>query len=314
MRVAIPPAAPLALPREPAAGPIVTVDGEALGTSWTATLVGGDAMAAREIVEGVLTRIVREMSQWEPSSSLSRFNRAPAGHAQPLEPDFATVIAEALRIADESSGAFDPAMGALTELWGYGAAGPRPAPSDAEVADALSTSGHDALFWDAGARRLTKSRAVALDLAGIAKGHAVDAVADALAAAGWRAMLVEIGGEVVGRGLRPDRQPWWVDVEAIPGTRATPLRIAACDVAIATSGDYRRGCHTLSPRTGYPIAHTRAVTVIADRCLTADAWATALTVLPPDEALALADVRGLVARIVTDEEERLSAALVAMLG
>ena len=284
-----------------------------MGTTWSARLVGGDGATARAVVPPVMDRIIREMSQWEPTSSLSRFNRAPAGHAQSLEPDFATVIATALAIADASGGAFDPTMGALTELWGFGATGPRgEPPTDAEIA--LATSGHDALGWDAGARRLSKSRAVALDLAGIAKGHAVDAVADALAAAGWTAMLIEIGGEFVGRGLKPDGQPWWVDIEPAPGTAAAPLRIAASNVAVATSGDYRRGAHTLDPRTGRSIAHgTRSVTVIADRCAVADAWATALTVLPADEAIAMADARGLAARIVTDEAERLSAALTGML-
>lgn len=284
-----------------------------MGTRWSARLVGGDGATARAVVQPVLDRIVHEMSQWEPASSLSRFNRAPAGHAQSLEPDFATVIATALRIADASGRAFDPAMGALTELWGFGATGPRPAPPTAvEVAQA--THGRDALTWDAGARRLTKSRPVALDLAGIAKGHAVDAVADALTAAGWRATLVEIGGEFVGRGVKPDGQPWWVDIEPAPGTAGAPLRIAASNVAVATSGDYRRGAHTLDPRTGYPIAHgTRSVTVIADRCAVADGWATALTVLPVEEAIALAEERGIAARIVTDQGESLSSALAGTL-
>ena len=284
-----------------------------MGTSWSARLVGGDAAAARAIVQPVLDRIVREMSQWEPVSSLSRFNHAPAGHAQPLEPDFATVIAAALAVADASGGAFDPAMGTLSDAWGFGATGPRAAPPT-DDAIAAAAWGHDALRWEPGARRLTKTRAVALDLAGIAKGHAVDAVADVLAAAGWRALLVEIGGEFAGRGLKPDGQPWWVDAEPAPGTVAMPLRLAASGVAVATSGDYRRGGHTLDPRTGRPIAHgTRAVTVVASRCVMADAWATALTVLPPDEAMAMADAQGLAARVVTDDGERLSSALEGML-
>lgn len=306
-----------------AAGPIVAIGGETMGTSWSARLGGGDGAVARAVVELTLDRIVREMSQWEPGSSLSRFNRAGAGHAQVLEPDFATVIADALAIAAASGGAFDPAMGALSELWGFGAAGPRAAPpADAEIAAAVARSGRDALTWDAGARRLAKSRPVALDLAGIAKGHAVDAVADALTAAGWTSLLVEIGGEFAGRGVKPDGQPWWVDVEPAPAAAAAPLRIAASNVAVATSGDYRRGftaggrrfAHTLDPRTGRPVTHgTRSVTVVADRCATADAWATALTVLPPDAAIALANAEGLAARIVTDDGERLSTALVTML-
>lgn len=232
------------------------------------------------------------------------------------------------RVAGASGGAFDPTIGALADLWGFGPSGPRTSPPPAEAVEAVhAAAGLDAFELDPLLLRARRLRDARLDLSGIAKGHAVDALADALEAAGHRDLLVEIGGEFVGRGLRPDGQPWWVDVEPLPATALPPLRIAAHDVAIATSGDYRRGftagcrryAHTLDPRTGRPIVHgTASVTVLAADCMHADAWATVLTVLPLEEARSWATAHSLAARIVvrTDRglEEWLSPALQAMLG
>nr|WP_318781324.1 FAD:protein FMN transferase [Sphingomonas aliaeris] len=141
---------------------------------------------------------------------------------------------------------------------------------------------------------------LSLDLSGIAKGYAVDAVADLLAASGIAHALVEIGGELVGRGVRPDGQPWWVDLEVPPGLTLAPFRVALHGLAVATSGDYRRGEHTIDPRTGYPVVDPVAsVSVIHRSALAADAWATALTVLGVHEGIAMAEREGLAARLVT---------------
>nr|WP_317893873.1 FAD:protein FMN transferase [uncultured Sphingomonas sp.] len=299
-----------------------------MGTSWSAKIVGGDPQAARAIAGRVLGQVIADMSHWEPGSALSRLNRAPIGSWQRLPPALATVLASAWRVAGASGGAFDPTIGALADLWGFGSSGPRTSPPPAEaIAAAHAAAGLDAVELDPLLLRARRLRDARLDLSGIAKGHAVDALARALEAAGHRDLLVEIGGEFVGRGLRPDGQPWWVDVEPLSESALPPLRIAAHDVAIATSGDYRRSftsggrryAHTLDPRTGRPIAHgTASVTVLAADCMHADAWATVLTVLPPEEARIWATQHSLAARIVvrTDHglEEWLSPALQAMLG
>ncbi|WP_174278585.1 FAD:protein FMN transferase, partial [Sphingomonas bacterium] len=152
-----------------------------------------------------------------------------------------------------------------------------------------------------------------LDLSGIAKGHAVDVVSDLLRQAGRRHHLVEIGGECRGRGLRPDGEPWWVDVET--PAPVPPLRIAAHELAVATSGDHLRGVHTIDPRTGRPATGAMAVTVVAATAMLADAWASALLVLAPDAATALATREGLAARwLDRSRNERISPALAAMLG
>nr|WP_137899048.1 FAD:protein FMN transferase [Sphingomonas sp. 2SG] len=290
-----------------------------MGTRWSVRAVlpaGLDASAVHAAVVARLDAIVAEMSHWLPTSLLSRFNRAAAGSAMVLPPDFAEVMARGLAIAAATGGAFDPAIGRLVDLWGFGpvpvAAGPDAAALDA----ARAASGWRRLGWSAGDRRLSQPGGVALDLSGIAKGFAVDAVAATLARLGVVHALIEIGGELVGRGVRPDGQPWWVDLEAPPGAYVAPLRIALHGLAVATSGDYRRGGHTIDPRTGRSTDNgVVSVSVIAADALSADAWATALTVLGPEAGGALAAGQGVAARIAVEGGgETLTPALEAMLA
>ena len=141
------------------------------------------------------------------------------------------------------------------------------------------------------------------------QGFAVDRVVETLTTLGFEGGLVEIGGEARGWGLRPDAQPWWVEIEALPGESSARLLVAAFGLSIATSGDYRRGRwdapgrwlpHTVDPRYGRPIDNgVASVTVLHSRCMLADAWATALTVLGPEAGLALACEQGLAARFLT---------------
>jgi thiamine biosynthesis lipoprotein len=260
-------------------------------------------------IEEALDRIIAEMSQWRADSLISAFNRAPQGTELRLPPDFRTVLDVALDVARRSDGAFDPTMGRLVDIAGFGPAVPEG--RSPNFTDALHCAGWKRLPYAGG--RIVQPGGLALDFSGVAKGHAVDAVADRLAQEGVMHMLVEIGGELVGRGMRPDGQPWWVDLEAPPGLPVHPLRIALHGLAVATSGNYRRGNHMLDPTTGSPIVNgVRSVSVLHDCAAYADAWATALTVLGPETGLRLAEREGLAVRIIADEEH-LSAALREML-
>ncbi|MFD1789870.1 FAD:protein FMN transferase [Sphingomonas floccifaciens] len=255
-----------------------------MGTTWRVLYAARDAAAdVQAAIEGRLAELTDEMSHWQPDSHLCRFNRAEAGQWVSLPPDFATVVDTALRVAAASDGAFDPTMGRLVDLWGFGPPGPRPPPDDAAIADALATSGWAKLRWHPAHRRLRQPGGLSLDLSGIAKGHAADAVADLLGARGIAHALVEVGGELAGRGVRPDGEPWWVDLETPPGVDLPPLRVALHNVAVATSGSYVRGDHALDPRTGRPAANgVVSVSVLAASAMLADAIATALMVGYPD--------------------------------
>jgi thiamine biosynthesis lipoprotein len=287
---------------------VETFGGETMGTTWSAKIVAPPANV-QGAIEGVLATIIAQMSHWEPSSQLSRINNSPPNTWHRIGPEFAHVMAIALDVAERSGGAFDPAMGLAVDLWGFGPPGPRTGlPTEAEIEAARALCGYDAIDFDPLLLRLRLTRPVRLDLSGIAKGYAVDAVAARLKAMGCLDFLVEIGGELVGEGIQPDGQPWWVDVETPPGVDAALLRIALHGMAVATSGDYRRNfveggatyAHTIDPRTGAPaINHIVSVTVLHRNCAQADALASVLTVLDVAEGQALRKREGLVAHMLT---------------
>lgn len=272
-----------------------------MGTTWRVSLAapaGFDGAALAAAIEARLEAILAQMSHWREDSQLGRFNRAHGGHWLSLPDDFAHVMDAALDIAERSGGAFDPAVGALVNLWGHGPVPVSGVPMPGQIAAARELSGFHRLAHDKAARRLRQPGGVHLDLSGIAKGFAVDAVASLLRGSGLQHALVEIGGELAGLGLRPDGDPWWVDLES-PADGIEPLRVALHELAVATSGDYVRGAHTIDPRTGQPVKHAAAVSVIHASAMLADAWATALSVHDPVSAQNLARREGLSVRMLT---------------
>lgn len=297
--------------------------GATMGTSWSAQVVGAPKGLTGKI-QAELDRVVAEMSHWDARSALSRFNRSEPGRWQPLSPGFAQVLAAALDVAEKSGGAFDPAMGQLVDLWGFGPPGPRAdIPDDDEIAAARAVSGRMHVEQDD--RRARRMAAATLDFSGIAKGHGVDRVAEMLRSMELPDFLVEVGGELRGEGIKPDGQPWWVDIEPVPGSRLLPLRAALHGLSVATSGDYRRSfahaghsyAHTIDPRTGRPLENgVASVTVLHPSCMLADAWATALSVLG-SAGMALAEREGLAAHMAVRGDagfaEYLSPALREML-
>lgn len=322
VRIAIPAALPPDSVRPPPAGSVVTaVKGLSMGTSWSARLVVDERVKTEPLQAGlqtVLDGVVAEMSHWEPDSDISRFNRATLGVWQELPPAFLAVLGAGIDIATRSDGAFDPAIGNLVNHWGFGPIG-----AAANAAPPVSP-------WRSIEIRGCEARRVAdvrLDLSGIAKGYAVDAMAGWLIGQGLRDFLVEAGGELRGEGCKPDGQPWWIDLETVPGLAMPVTRVALCHLAVATSGDYRRfriesgvrQSHSIDPRTGLPIRNNVAsVTVLHPEAMYADAWATALTVLGQADGMALAMREMLAVVMVTRAGdgaiEAMSPAFAAMLN
>ncbi len=290
--------------------------GSTMGTSWSAHVMAptGAAPTVAEALQRQLDLVVAQMSHWERDSNLSRFNSAPAGNWHRLPEAFFTVLRYALEVAEASGGAYDPCAGALVNAWGFGARqrynevnfyAPLPAVTGAIVARA----DRQRLQLDHASRRALQPGGVQIDLSSVAKGYAVDLLARCLEAQGLFHYLVEIGGELRGAGTKADGQPWWVALEGVPGAGdgAGPTTVALHGLAVATSGDYRRyfehggqrASHTLNPRTGAPIRNDVAsVTVLHAECMAADALSTALSVLGPDEGLALAEKQQLAARFL----------------
>lgn len=287
--------------------------GRSMGTQWSVKLVA-DAAALPELERGIQARldeVVAQMSTWEADSEISRYNRAEAGTVQALPDGFYAVLDAALKLAADSGGAYDPTIGPLVNLWGFGPDGARAAaPSDADIAQAQSRVGWQRVGFDPLARTATQSGGLYLDFSSIAKGYGVDRVAEWLGERGVAAFLVEVGGELYGRGRKPDGSAWRIAVERPAGDARDDdgAAVLALDgYAIATSGDYRRYfdhdgrrySHTVDPRSGRPVTHALAsVSVLHLQCMQADGLATVLALLGPQAGMAYANRRQLAAMFV----------------
>jgi thiamine biosynthesis lipoprotein len=325
-RVAIP-ALPAMLRAAPVGGRIQELSGAAMGTTWSVRYVGSAAsrQTLSRAIPLALGRVITQMSPWEEHSDISRFNRRPANEWQALPPELFKVMASALRVARESDGAYDPTLGALIDLWGFGPSGPRTAPPTSEaIAEHHHARGSQQLDLDTGGRRMRGAGGGSIDLCGIAKGFAVDLVAETLHEHGIHHALVEIGGELRGHGVKPDDSPWWVEIDW-PARAAAgptpPMLVALHDLAIATSGcergfthGARHFSHTLDPRTGWPIANGMiTATVLHRSCMEADAYATALMVLGPDAAIDFAIAHSLAALILFKQGDAIAERTTPML-
>lgn len=296
---------------------IHTLEGPTMGTGWTVRL-GDPLPVALPVLRGEIERhleaVNADMSTYRTDSLITRFNRAAPGEAVEISAGFAEVLAAALALARETGGAYDPTVGPLVNLWGFGPDGTRKAPPTAEqVADARARVGWQRLAFAPGQRQLVQPGGVYLDLSSIAKGHAVDRIADHLRARGLRSAMVDIGGDLGVIGHRPDGQPWQIGIERpVEGVREIQTIVAMpADQALATSGSYRnffrdggrRFAHLIDPRTAAPVAHRLvSVSVLHPRCTIADALATALSVLGPDEGMAFARARDLVVLLLVAED------------
>lgn len=315
-----------------------TLAGTSMGTHWRVRVDNPQYLpleAIRSAIEEALDDVVHHMSHWAADSTLTRFNRAAAGTWHPLPAALDAVLHAGLHWAGQSGGAFDPTLGALVAAWGFGPHAPqhpadwRPA-SAAAIAQAQACSGWQRLQHHP-QRGWRQPGGLHLDLSGIAKGHAVDAVLLRLHALGLSNALVEIGGELRGSGQRPDGQPWRVAIAPIAAATPTtgqmpdapPSTIALRDCAIATSGDLyhrhqwqgRSYSHTLDPRTGTPIDNDlSSVTVLHAECLHADALATLLTVLGPEAGWAFAEAHGIAALLTSPAASRCTSAWKAHLS
>ncbi len=294
---------------------IDTLAGETMGTTWSVKLVAPHASmhALHDGLQAQLDRVVSQMSTWRNDSDLSRFNRAAAGTWAVLPEALFAVLSCALEIAEASGGAFDPTVGPLVDLWGFGPQGRKlRIPDAAELAAANAKIGWRRLSLRPDLREALQPGGVQVDLSAIAKGYAVDLLAAHLRQRGIESALIEVGGELYGYGRKPGGDPWRVLVETDPDRDDDDIQVLRLSgKAVATSGDRwhryesegREYAHTLDPRSGKPVERAPvAVTVVADDAMRADAWATALTVMGAEAGLAFAREHALAARFVARGE------------
>ena len=243
----------------------------------------------------------QQMSTYLADSEISLFNATESTDWQEVSADLCKKIESSQAISELTDGAFDITVGPLVNLWGFGPGEmiDEPPSKDA-IAALMGVTGFENLHTDC--KRIAVKKDVAglmVDLSAIGKGFAADRVGQLLAAIGYEDFLVEVGGELSIRGMNAKGEPWAIGIEAPLADQRRPHTVVhLTNVGMATSGDYRNFfeadgkiySHTIDTRTGRPVTHTLASVTVVDKLASrADALATALLVMGPEEGMAFAD-------------------------
>lgn len=244
-------------------------------------------------IEAELAKVDASLSPFNERSIITAVNE---NRDTVVNKMFSDVFALAMKISDSTNGAFDITVAPLVNAWGFGFKGGA-MPSRHKVDSLKALVGYHKVSLTNGRVSKTDPR-IMLDCSSIAKGYGCDVVAKFLSAKGIDNYMVEIGGEIVTRGISEKRLPWKIGVtkptdDSLNVNQEIQTIINVTDKAMATSGNYRnfyykngrKYAHTIDPSTGYPVQHNiLSSTVIADDCATADAYATAFMVMGLDKA------------------------------
>lgn len=291
--------------------------GMTMGTSYQVKIITNDDVPTENLgeqIENRLSSLNQTFSTYIETSELMQFNQAKTGQPQAISEDMQVVMSIAQEVYGLTDGAFDPTVAPLVNLWGFG---PNESnnviPQSEQIQQALSVIGLNHLVLNKAAKKAQREQDIKLDFSAIAKGYAVDAVADLLESSGIQHYLVEVGGELRARGYKPNGDLWRIAIERPSLVQGDVQQVIALqDVAVATSGDYRnyfekngkRYSHTIDPRIGYPVDHELAsVTVIEETAVKADALATAMMVMGPEDSLMLAEKYNIPVYILVKEAD-----------
>lgn len=251
-------------------------------------------------VEALLEQFDVELSNWNPDSWVSRFNQSESVEWQDAPESVVRILEASKTVHALSGGAFDVTVSPLIELWGFGSENRAGLPEHTAIKEQMQTIGMDQLELDVSGLRVRKARArLRMNCSAIAKGYAVDLIAEYLSSQGIERYLVEVGGEI--RAVQPESSEdhWTVGIrKPRAGQAQLQAKLALRNGAMATSGDYMnftevdgvRYSHIIDPETGSPVQHQlHSVTVIAATCSTADALATACLILGAEAGRRLID-------------------------
>jgi thiamine biosynthesis lipoprotein len=260
-----------------------------MGTRLTAAVAAPDRRSGAQAIErlfDLISRTERALSSWDDDSEVGRFNSTEPGLPFPASAELIALLAEVREWSVETRGAFDPVLGALTDVWDMRGEGR--VPTKQELQGALEKTGLRHLTQSQTDRTLTRHMAGAwLDAGGFGKGAALRNAAQVLTESGIHRAFLNFGGQVLAIG-RPDSAPAWTVAVAHPARRSEPtilLRVA--DRSLATSSQSERVIevtgerygHVIDPRTGEPVPAWGSVTVVAEDPMVADILSTALLVI-----------------------------------
>lgn len=280
------------------------LEGSTMGTYYQVILADvtlSQAKTAQNKIISVLDQINQSMSVFDPLSELSRFNRIQPQTKFCPSPEFTEVMRVSYKVYEMTGGAFDPSLGSVIDLWGFGnKKTDTELPGQSEISDAMQGAGLDKIFMDEQGCLIKSHPDTKLNLSAIAKGYGVDAIAGVLKEMGISSYLVDIGGDICAGKARPDGSMWKVGISSphpLAGSEHLMQILEIEHEAVATSGDYhnffvnngQKYSHIIDPATGQPARQkTFSATVKAGTCVMADALATAMLVMDMDKSLKLA--------------------------
>ena len=268
-------------------------EGFVFGTVYGVTYSNPDDKDLSMQIKNALNTVNNSLSMFNSESTISKIN-----NNQPVELDslFLVVWEKGQYISDCTDGAFDMTVAPLVDLWGFGLKN-REQVTEIEVDSIRKYVGYELAVLEEGVIHKSYPE-MRIDAGAIAKGYACDVVADTLEAYGCTDFCVEIGGEIVVKGLNSKGVNWHIAInkpveDSLCVNREIQEVVELTDCGMATSGNYRnyyemegkKYSHTIDPRTGYPVQHNLlSATIVAPNCMTADAWATACMVAGLEKA------------------------------
>lgn len=276
------------------------IKGEAFGTYYNIKIkTDNKNKRLKSKINEKLEEINRIMSVFEADSEISKINQAPAERKIELSASMREVIKASDKVYRQSQGYFDPTLGKLIDLWGFGSS-KSVEPSAEEVKIALRHSGFNKLKFFDDFQYISKSSSqTMLNLSAIAKGWATDKIAQLLDEEGYKNYVVEIGGEIKTKGYREQEEPWTIGINRPTAYSSDNIMvISLSNMAVATSGNYRNFYsmdgkilgHTISFLTGKPVeTDVASVSVFHSSCMMADAYATAIVAMGVEKGLDFAN-------------------------
>ncbi|MEJ5054307.1 FAD:protein FMN transferase [Sphingobacterium sp. MYb382] len=272
------------------------LEGRAQGTTYRIVYYQEAEVLTRVDVDSFLNIIDLSMSTYRKESLISAFNNAETSELK-LDKWMLAVMKRSFEIYEKSKGAFDVTVEPLVSLWGFGPKHPRQPPTEAQIQTVMSRVGMDKLALEDGVL-YKKVPGVRIDLNGIAQGYTVDVLADFVTSKHIDSYMVELGGELKTKGLKPGQERYTVAIERPEGAAAGNFVLAVQDCAVTTSGNYRKTFdldgkkihHHINPFDGYPVQNNIAsVTVIAKTAMDADGYDNVFMALPLAEGLRLVE-------------------------
>ena len=285
------------LARHNAPAPYQKASGLIFGTMYSVTYQSKTDL--KSSIDSMLKVFDGSLSPFNDTATISRINRNERVIADEL---FATVFRKSLEVSEATDGAFDITVAPLVNAWGFGFK-QGSFPDSMMVDSLLQLTGYEKVSMNEQGEVVKQDERMMLNCSAIAKGYAVDVIANLLKSKGVKNMMVDIGGEVVVHGKNPKEKKWRIGInkpvdDSLATNQELERIVEITDAAIATSGNYRnfyynngkKYAHTIDPSTGYPVQHSLlSATVVANDCMTADAYATAFMVMGVEKALEMAE-------------------------